>query len=112
MSVRVRPFVIRRALGLFRCVDVTGHTLTNSTMLAGVGHWRNNATLVIPSGSLAVGDGYLFSVAVRKGARNGTASARIVISAGAPPMVSISALADAKYNPAPGAMSCALKDVA
>ena len=63
----------------------------------------DNVTLVLPPGSLAVDDGYQFSVLVMKDSRNASATSNIRIQAGTPPIVNIQALTMAKYNPNEGA---------
>jgi len=57
----------------------------------------DSSILSVPTLSLPVGD-YLFTLIVSKGSRNDTAEVDIEIVAGAPPVISITALTQDKYN--------------
>ena len=57
-----------------------------------------NAIARVPANTITTG-AYVFSVLVKKDDRNDTATTTVVVSQGAPPVVSIAILSTAKYNP-------------
>ena len=97
LTLSLFTHVTARFCPCYRCVNASGRLL--SLLIEAV----DNVSLVLPPGSLAVDDGYHFSVLVMKDSRNASATSNIRIQAGAPPIVNIQALTMAKYNPNEGA---------
>ena len=85
------------------CINATGDTAclgVDGSSALSISPNSTNVIARLEAGMISEGT-YEFSVFVKKETRNDTATATVVITAGAPPTVTIATLSKAKYNPIP-----------